>query len=143
MKYFLEYMPQGLAFDITEPIVTLFLISCIVVVTLLAGLYPAFILSSNKPAAALRNIVNSNNATTRSAFIWKGLTVFQFSFSQILIVGTITIVFQLDFMLNKDLGFNPHAVVSIYTPREEEDDKRLPFKNELEQIPEIEAAWNN
>ena len=143
MKYFSEYIPQGLVLDITQPIVSIFLISCVVVVTLLAGLYPAFILSSYQPVAALKDITNLNRGMTRSSLIRKVLTVFQFSFSQILIVGTITIAFQLHYMLNKDLGFNPHAVVWVGTPWEEQKDKRLAFQNELEQILEIQRLSIN
>ena len=143
MRYFSEYIPQGLVFGITQPIVVIFLISCIAVVTLLAGLYPAFILSSYHPAAALKDIANLNRTTTRSSFIRKGLTVFQFSFSQILIVGTITIAFQLNYMLNKDLGFNTNAVVWVNTPWEEQKGKRVAFQNELEQIPEIQRLSMN
>jgi len=143
MKYFSEYMPQGLVFSITQPIVAIFLISCVAVVTLLAGLYPAFILSSYQPTAALKDIVNLDRTTTRSSLIRKSLTVFQFSFSQILIVGTITIAFQLNFMLNKDLGFDSKSVVWVNTPWEEQKDKRLAFQNELEQIPEIQRLSMN
>lgn len=144
IRYFSEYIPEGLVFDITDPVVAIFLISCVVVVTLLAGLYPAFVLSSYQPAAALKDISNLNRATTRSSLIRKSLTVFQFSFSQILIVGTITIAFQLHYMLNKDLGFNPHAVVWVPTPSlEEQKDKRAVFQHELEQIPEIQRMSIN
>lgn len=144
MRYFSEYIPQGLVLDITQPIVSIFLLSCVVVVTLLAGLYPAFVLSSCQPVAALKDITNINQGMTRSSLIRKGLTVFQFSFSQILIVGTITIAFQLHYMLNKDLGFNPHAVVWVPTPSlEDQKDKRLAFQHELEQIPEIQRMSIN
>jgi putative ABC transport system permease protein len=142
MRYFPEYIPHGLVLDITQPIVSIFLISCVVVVTLLAGLYPAFIVSSYQPAAALKDITNLKGMT-RSSLIRKGLTVFQFSFSQILIVGTITIAFQLHYMLNKDLGFSPNAVVLVNTPWEIQKDKRLAFQNELEQIPEIQQLSLN
>lgn len=139
LQFFSDSIPQGLVFDITDPIIAIFLISCIIVVTLLAGLYPAFVLSSYQPALALKNLAHSNTATSRSAFIRKGLTIFQFSFSQILIIGTIAIGLQLDYMLNKDLGFSSDAVVFVRTPWWEKMEKRLTFKNELEQIPEIET----
>lgn len=140
LRYFSEFIPQGLVFDITNPAIVIFLVSCIIVVSLLAGLYPAFVLSSYQPALALKNLAHSNTATSRSAFIRKGLTIFQFSFSQILIIGTIAIGLQLDYMLNKDLGFNTDAIVYIRTPWWGKKEKRLTFQNELAQIPEIEAV---
>jgi ABC-type antimicrobial peptide transport system permease subunit len=143
MKYFSEYIPQGLVLDITEPGVIIFLVSCLLVVTLLAGLYPAFILSSFEPSAALKDTTNLNRAATRSSFIRKCLTVFQFSFAQVLIVGTITISTQLRYMANKDLGFNPDAVIWVTTPAKGEQDKRATFQNALRQIPEVQAASIN
>lgn len=143
MRYFSEYMPQGLVFDITQPIVAMFLLSCIVVVTLLAGLYPAFVLSSYQPAAALKDITNLNRTSTRSAFIRKCLTVFQFSFAQVLIVGTMIISLQLNYLSNKDLGFNPNAVIWVNTPGDAHKDSRLAFQNELEQIPEVRLSSMN
>ena len=143
MKYFSEYIPQGLVLDIREPIVGIFLLSCIAVVTVLAGFYPAFILSSYHPAAALKNIANLNRTAPRSSFFRKCLTVFQFSFAQILIVGTITISVQLNYMSNKDLGFNSNAVIWVNTPWDSEKDKRLALRNELEQLPEVERSSIN
>lgn len=139
LEFFSAYIAQGVVFDITEPSVFLFLICCILVVTLLAGLYPAFVLSSYQPALALKNLLGSNSGTSRSAFVRKFLTVFQFSFSYILIVGTVGVGLQLNYMLNKDLGFDPEAIIFVSTPWWENASKRLQFKNELEQIPEIES----
>lgn len=137
--YFSYYFPEGLVFDMTDPVITLFLISCIVVVTLLAGLYPAFVISSYRPALALKDLAYSTTGTSRSAFIRKGLTVFQFTVSQILIVATIVAASQLNYMLNKDLGFDPDAVVSVRTPWGGNREKCFTLKNELSQIPEIQA----
>ncbi|HMF71556.1 MAG TPA: FtsX-like permease family protein, partial [Flavitalea sp.] len=138
-RYFPYYIPEGFEFNVDDPLILMFLLSCVFVVTLFAGLYPAFVLSSYQPALALKNLASSTTATTRSAFIRKGLTIFQFSFAQVFIIGTIVIIGQLDFMLNKDLGFSADAVVFVSTPYQENGDRAASFKTELEQHPEIEA----
>jgi putative ABC transport system permease protein len=138
-QYFSGFMPEGFEYEFTDPLILLFLISCVLVLTFLAGLYPAFVLSSYQPALALKNLTHSNRTASRSAFIRKGLTIFQFSFSQVLIIGTIVIVGQVEFMLDKDLGFNPDAIVYVYLPRDVQAERQMALKNELQQHPEIEA----
>lgn len=138
MRYFSPYMPEGLVFDITDPALGIFLISSLVGVTLLAGLYPAFILSSYQPAVALKNFAASGSSQSRAVSIRKGLTIFQFSFAQVLIIGTIGIALQIRYMLSKDLGFSTASVLYVSTPWQEKAEKRRALQNELEQIPEIE-----
>jgi putative ABC transport system permease protein len=138
-QYFSAFMPEGFEYEFTDPLILLFLISCVVVLTFLAGLYPAFVLSSYQPALALKNLTHSNRTASRSAFIRKGLTIFQFSFSQLLIIGTIVIVGQVEFMLDKDLGFNPDAVVYVPLPRDVQEERQMAFQNELQQHSEIKA----
>lgn len=139
LRYFSDFIPPGVALRLDDPIILIFLATCLFTVTLLAGLYPAFVLSSYQPALALKNLASSGSNVSRSSFIRKGLTVFQFTFSQILIIATLAIGLQINYMLNKDLGFSSEAIVYFNTPWWENPDKRLLLKNEIEQIPEIKA----
>lgn len=138
-NYFLDYIPEGLELDFTDSTIVVFLLLCIVTVTILAGLYPAVVMASYRPALALKNLAHSNTGASRSGVIRKSLTIFQFSFAQILLVYTFVIGSQLHYMLNKDLGFHTDAVVFFGTPWREGDEKRLVLKNELMRIPEIET----
>jgi putative ABC transport system permease protein len=139
IRYFTDFVPAGLALRLDDPTVLIFLVTCLFTVTFLAGLYPAFVLSSYQPALALKNLVSFSRSGTRSSFIRKALTVFQFSFSQILIIATLVIGLQINYMLNKDLGFSSEAIVYFDTPWWEKPDKRFLLKNELAQIPEIQT----
>lgn len=139
LRYFSSFLPEGFKYNFADPTIILFVASVVAILTLLAGLYPAFVLSSYRPAQALKNLTHSNRAASRSAVIRKGLTVFQFSFSQILIIATIVIVGQVEFMLDKDLGFNSDAVVFVHMPRDASQERRLAFKNELTLNAEIET----
>jgi putative ABC transport system permease protein len=138
-----DVIPAGLVFDLSEKIVWLFFASCLVVVTMLAGVYPAFVLSSYQPAAALKNLVSSSTGGSRSSTIRKGLTVFQFSFSQVLIIASLAIGWQINYMLNKDLGFNTEAIIHFNVAWWHHPHKRDLLKNELSQIPEIETISLN
>jgi putative ABC transport system permease protein len=81
-----------------------------VVIALIAGSYPAFYLSRFQPLKTLRGglIMDHKNSSFR-----KGLVVFQFAMSSALIVGTLVITDQLNFMKQKDMGFNKNNVLLV------------------------------
>lgn len=89
----------------------LFLAGLLVTVGLLAGLYPAFVLSGYRPAAALKSKVTSGGTAMR-----RGLVIMQFAISQMLIIGTTVVVMQMDFMQNKNMGFAKESVVVFPLP---------------------------
>jgi ABC-type antimicrobial peptide transport system permease subunit len=135
LKAFSDFVPVGVTLSIKE--VAPFLMGIVVVIGLLAGMYPAFIMSSFLPALALKNQVHATSGTSRSAFLRKSLIVFQFAIAQVLIIFTLAVGWQISFMLNKDIGFKKDAVVYIYTPWHEKASKIGVLKNELAQISEI------
>lgn len=137
--YFPEYIPEGLVFDPASWTMLMFSFSCAVVVPLLAGLYPAFIIAAYKPAIALRNQVRRRGGTSHSEYIRKGLTIAQFSFSQILLTGSFIVGLQLYFMANKELGFDADSVVCVNTPEDGSEIQRQAFGNELRAVPEVKA----
>ncbi len=79
-------------------------------VGLVAGAYPAFALSSFKPAHVLKGTFR---ASSRGRILRKGLVVVQFGISIALIVATLVVFAQLDHLRNQDLGFNKEHVLVV------------------------------
>ena len=77
---------------------------------IIAGSYPAFFLSSFKPARILQG---SSRGTAKSALLRKILVVLQFALSVILIISTTIVHNQLQYVKNKDLGYNKENVLMI------------------------------
>ena len=97
-------------YQLAQPsVISVISISALIII-LLAGLYPAFVQSSFRPAQSLKSkaVLSSGKLTLR-----KSLVVFQFAISQAMIIGTLVVAYQMDFFQNRDLGFNKDAVISI------------------------------
>jgi putative ABC transport system permease protein len=75
----------------------------------LSGFYPAFYLSKLKPAMALKGFSKGQG----SAWLRKGLVVFQFTLSIMLIIASITAYRQIQFIRSKNLGFNQEQLVML------------------------------
>jgi putative ABC transport system permease protein len=106
---FSQWIGQPYAFTLTGNNVALLLI-LIVFISIIAGIYPASILSSFNPATTLKG---SFSHSPRGNFIRKALVVFQFTMTIALIASILIINQQMRFIKNKSLGFNEKAVLEI------------------------------
>ncbi len=115
LKTFADFIPPGLYFSWRQPDVLLFLLIVTILVSLLSGFYPALILSSYKPVSILKNQTANTNGNSRNAIFRKTLTVSQFVIAQVFIIATIIVSKQINFSLNKDMGFKKDAIVYFNT----------------------------
>jgi predicted permease len=117
----------------------LFLASLLVTVSILSGIYPALILSGFNPAMALKNKITS--ATVGGISLRRGLVVMQFAISQVLIIGTVIAVSQMNFVRNADLGFNKEGVYVMFANADSViHSGQEAFKRKLLQVPGVEAV---
>lgn len=106
-------------------------------VTFFAGIYPSLIMSGFNPITALKNKIVS--AKVGGISLRRSLVILQFSISQILIVGTIVIVSQMNFIRNTDLGFNKDAVLVMNIGTDSVNiAKQLSFAADLKKIPGVQ-----
>ncbi|WP_259066533.1 ABC transporter permease [Mucilaginibacter sp. X4EP1] len=121
---------------LSNPVVILFLAGVVGGVTLLAGSYPALVLSGFNPIEALRNKVKAGRSSGIS--LRRVLVVTQFCIAQFLVIGTLVLISQMNYFKNKSLGFNKDAVISVPFPGDSVSRTKLnTFKNLLLQQPGI------
>ena len=113
----------------------LFCFILVAIIALLAGIYPAFVLSNFKPIQVLKGRLKVGGM----GFFRKALVVGQFVASIIMIIGTITLGKQLNYLRTKDLGFNKEHVVIVPTNKSRREGNSLAqrFREALQKNPEI------
>jgi ABC-type antimicrobial peptide transport system permease subunit len=105
------------------------------VVSVLAGLYPALVLSGFQPVLALKNKITATRGSALS--LRRSLIVGQFVIAQVLIISTIVISNQLEYFRSKSLGFNKEAVVTLPVPAENKPETARALRQQFEQLPGV------
>ena len=99
----------------------------------LSGIYPSVVLSSFQPVRVLKGVMSSGG---RNTILRKSLVVFQFFISVVLIIGTVVILQQVDFLLHKDLGYSSEQVLAVPVGRMTAG-KIEALRNELLRNPDV------
>lgn len=135
-----KLMHKNLSLDfIAQPMILVYMLVMGVIVTLLAGIYPALVLSGFKPVMAFKNKVNPKVAGGIS--LRRGLVVFQFVIAQLLIIGTVVVVKQMYYFRNQSLGFEKDGIVLINLPSDSTLKLKYPtLKSQMQQVPGVADA---
>lgn len=115
---------------------SLFSLLGILITAIITGFYPAWLISGLKPSNSLRGIFNSSSDGRN--WLRKGLVVAQFAISTIVLIATIVVRQQINFMETKDLGYNPQHLLNIEDVSWE--GKSTAFKNEVLRISGVQNA---
>lgn len=136
LSLFTNFIPQGVKFELFNISTIVFLFAVTLVTSLLAGLYPAKIVSSYLPVTSLKGANVQAGAGQWS--LRKVLIVFQFAISMVFIIGAIVIDNQIRFMNNADKGFKMDAIIVMNKWRDVGKLKVL--AQEIKKIPGVEKT---
>jgi ABC-type antimicrobial peptide transport system permease subunit len=120
-----------------------FLAALIILITILAGYYPARTLAGYNAIKALKHSISAKGSGFNNVFsLRKILVVTQFAVSQLLIIGTIVVATQMNYFYSRDLGYKKDGILTVDIP--ENDEKKLAlFRNQLLSQPSIEDVSFN
>ncbi|MFP4093631.1 MAG: ABC transporter permease [Cyclobacteriaceae bacterium] len=136
LPVFSNFLEESFSLTAQPWIIYLALLALIVLISMLTGLYPAFIISSFKPATALKGETRYSGGT----LLRKGLVVFQFLISSALIVATLTVGQQLDFLQSKELGYEREQVIILPVSNHEVQEEKQRLKEKLLLQKEVAAV---
>ena len=141
LNAFKEFMPDGMQFaTFSKPLILVFLLALVILISFLSGLYPGLILSSLKPISTLKGQGFTNSDQSRRAWIRKSLTVSQFVIAQFFLIAMMVVIKQINFSMNADLGFNKDAILTFEIPRDTVKSRSKQLLQTINTIPEVGIA---
>lgn len=112
-------------------------IAVLLLSTVLSGIFPAFILSSFQPISVLKG---KFSRSSRGLMLRKGLVIFQFSMTMLLLIQMFTAERQLNYMRSIDLGLNAEHIIVVRSPSDSSlRSKYRVFKDELLTYPQFQS----
>ena len=137
LSLFSDYIPNGVRFTLNIG-TTIFLLIVLMITTLLAGFYPAIVLSGFLPVQSLKGVglkINKEKWMLR-----KSLIVFQFTISLIFIIAVLVIGNQVRFMRDSDKGFKTDAIVTIQRVWRDQSKRANSLAESMGRIPGVDQV---
>lgn len=135
LPYVNDLTGKEIALPYTEPSYWLVALGLVLVTGIVAGSYPALFMSSLKPVKVLQGSLQFSSS---SKWLRKGLTVFQFGLSILLLIATLVVSKQTDYVQSSNLGYDRENLVYIRIEGELSDaDKYAVFKEEASKLPGV------
>jgi putative ABC transport system permease protein len=123
--------------NFSQPALWLSIIVLITITSIIAGSYPSLFLASFKPINILKGNIGTQSGNAAS--VRKGLVIVQFALSAFLIVGMLAVSKQVNYIQNKNLGFDKEHI--IYLPLEGDLYHKIDaYQNELNKLSYVEAS---
>ncbi len=123
-----------------NPVILILLLGLTLVVGILAGFYPAMVLSGFQPLKVLKGTVISDVSPGKVPWLRHGLVVLQFTLSVLLIIGSLVVITQINYLHQKHLGFDKEEIMFFPMQGDNLEKNYEAFKNELRQVPGVSAV---
>ncbi len=137
LPYLNSFTDKRISFNpLSNPLLGTFIIAIGILIGIFSGLYPALVMSGFKPIRVLKGLKPKGDSSGSSGVLRQGLVIVQFALSALLIVCTVIVYRQLNFLHQKDLGFNKEQIL-YFDVRGSVADNPQVFKNELKRSTNI------
>jgi putative ABC transport system permease protein len=137
LSLFSDYIPNGVSFALnTGTLIFLFVV--LLITTVLAGFYPAIVLSAYMPVQSLKGVGMKTNKEKWS--LRRALIVFQFTIALIFIVVVLVIGKQIRYMRDSDKGFKTDAIVTIQRVWRDHSNRTSALAESIRRIPGVEQV---
>jgi ABC-type antimicrobial peptide transport system permease subunit len=141
LQAFQDYIRLGVGLDFFSPNNLLIIGLILLGAGLLAGIYPAFVISSYDPGRTLKASAHAKLDGKGSPVFRRTLLGLQFVLSQVLILMTIVVLLQTRFMVNNEMGINKENILYFYLPWKESAEKKLVLVDELRKHSSIDKVF--
>jgi ABC-type antimicrobial peptide transport system permease subunit len=135
LPVFNEITGKNIAISLLDPQFLLLFLGIAFFTGMLSGSYPALFLSSLKPVSVLKGTLKFKPS---AVYLRQGLVVFQFMLSIVLIIGTLIIYYQINYIKNKNLGIDRENVLMVGL-NSTINKHQAAFMHDLQQVPGITA----
>ena len=139
LPYFNVFSGKALSMGIFSNLLLLkLLLGLLLIGTLLSGMYPAFVMAGFLPVVVLKSNSLSGKSNRSTLILRRILVITQFSISVMMIISVLTVQRQLEYIENKDLGFNKENLLVVPLAGMQEEEYEV-IIDELKSLPAVQS----